>query len=94
MGGRRDDVSDALIVEAVAQCKGFPSLVADKLGMSMVDLLDRAKASASVAHAFAEAKQRMVDRAKANVIKIMLGDVIRRTRRCRHCGRTFYTSEA
>lgn len=70
----RRDVSDDQIAEAVRDCGGFPSLVADRLAMTMADLLARAKASALVAGAFAEAKQRMVDRAKAKAMSVMLGD--------------------
>ena len=70
----RPDVTDDEIISAVLECGGFPSLVADKFSMTIPDLLVRAKASKSIAGAFAEAKQRMVDRAKAQAIKTMLGD--------------------
>lgn len=70
----RQDVTDGQLAEAVAQCGGFPSLVADKFAMSVADLLTRAKASPVVAGAFMEARQRMVDRAKASAVKVMLGD--------------------
>lgn len=74
VGLPRSDVSDGQIVDAVLQFGGFPSLVADKFSMSMADLLARAKRSAAIAAAFAEAKQRMVDKAKAKAITTMLGD--------------------
>ena len=70
----RPDVTDDDIVSAVLDSGGFPSLVADRFSMTIPDLLARAKASKSIAGAFAEAKQRMVDRAKAQAIKTMLGD--------------------
>jgi len=70
----RPDITDGQLAEAVVQCGGFPSLVADRFAMSIMDLLARAKASPVVAGAFMEAKQRMVDRAKASAVKIILGD--------------------
>ena len=70
----RSDVTDGQIVDAVLQSGGFPSLVADKFSMSMADLLTRAKGSAAVAAAFAEARQRMIDKAKARAITVMMGD--------------------
>ncbi|MBQ6140798.1 MAG: hypothetical protein IJI54_05875 [Kiritimatiellae bacterium] len=70
----RPDVTDGQIVDAILQSGGFPSLVADKFAMSMSDLLARAKGSAAIAAAFAEMKQRMVDRAKAKAMSVMLGD--------------------
>ena len=70
----RRDVTDGQIVDAVKECHGFPSLVADRLTMTRGELLARAKASAAVSGAFAEEMQRMVDRAKAKAINVMLGD--------------------
>lgn len=70
----RPDISEAAIIDAITKCGGFPSLVADRFSMTMTDLLTRAKASPAIAGAFAEAKQRMVDRAKAKAVSVMLGD--------------------
>ena len=70
----RPDVSDAELVAAISEGAGLPTKVMDKLGMSLDDLMARAKASRKVAGAFAEARQRQVDVARAYAFKIAVGD--------------------
>lgn len=70
----RPDVTDAEIVSAIAEAAGLPTRVADKFGMTFADLMTRAKASREIAAAFAEARQRMVDEARAHAFKIAVGD--------------------
>lgn len=70
----RLDVADGEIVAAVAECGGLPTRVADKFGMTLADLMARAKASAAIAAAFAEMRQRTVDAARARALKVALGD--------------------
>ena len=70
----RPDVTDAEIVSAIAEAAGLPTRVADKFGMTFADLMTRAKASREIAAAFAEARQRMVDVARAHAFKIAVGD--------------------
>ena len=68
------DISDAAIVAAIVKHSGFPSKVADALGMSVPDLLARAKASREVSGAFIDARQRQVDLMKAFAMKLAIGD--------------------
>ena len=70
----RDDLSDDAIAASVLECSGFPSKVADALGISVPDLLERAKASKKIAGAFLEARQRTVDLMKAAALKVAIGD--------------------
>lgn len=70
----RPDVTDAEIVSAIAEAAGLPTRVADKFGMTFADLMTRAKASREIAAAFAEARQRMVDVARAHAFRIAVGD--------------------
>ena len=70
----RPDGTDAEIVSAIAEAAGLPTRVADKFGMTFADLMTRAKASREIAAAFAEARQRMVDVARAHAFKIAVGD--------------------
>ena len=70
----RPDVADAEIVSAIAEAAGLPTRVADKFGMTFADLMTRAKASREIAAAFAEARQRMVDVARAHAFRIAVGD--------------------
>ena len=70
----RPDVTDAEIVSAIAEAAGLPTRVADKFGMTFADLMTRAKASREIAAAFAEARQRMVDAARAHAFRIAVGN--------------------
>lgn len=70
----RPDVTDAEIVSAIAEAAGLPTRVADKFGMTFADLMTRAKASKEIAAAFAEARQRMVDVARAHAFRIAVGN--------------------
>ena len=70
----RLDVTDAEIVAAVMKCGGLPTRVADKFGMSLSDLMARAKASCAIAGAFAEMRQRTVDAARLAAFNIAVGN--------------------
>ncbi len=70
----RRDLTDENIAQMVLECSGFPSKVADALGMSVPDLLVRAKASRKIGGAFMEARQRQVDFMKMAAMKVALGD--------------------
>lgn len=70
----RPDVSDAEIVAAVTECGGLPTRVADKFGMTLADLMARAKASRAIADAFAEMRQRTVDAARLAAFKMAVGN--------------------
>ena len=70
----RPDVTDDDLVAAIAETGGLPTRVMDKFGMSLDDLLVRAKASRKVGGAFIESKQRMVDTARAFAFKVAVGD--------------------
>lgn len=75
----RPDVSDDDLVAAIAETGGLPTRVMDKFGMSLDDLLARAKASRKVGGAFIESKQRMVDTARAFAFKVAVGDAATET---------------
>ena len=70
----RLDVTDGEIVAAVVEKGGLPTRVADKFGMSLADLKARAKASAEIVAAFAEARQRQVDNARVKAYVVAMGD--------------------
>lgn len=72
----RRDLADEDIAQKVLECSGFPSKVADALGMSVPDLLVRAKASKRIGGAFMEARQRQVDFMKMAAMKVALGDKV------------------
>lgn len=69
----RPDISDDDLVAAIEAEGGLPTRVMDKFSMTLDDLLARAKASRKVGGAFREAKQRMVDVARAHAFKIAVG---------------------
>ena len=70
----RRDLTDEDIAQKVLECFGYPSKVADALGMSVSDLLVRAKASKKIGGAFMEARQRQVDFMKMAAMKVAIGD--------------------
>lgn len=70
----RPDIADAEIVAAVADCGGLPTRVADKFGMTLDDLMARAKASRAIAGAFAQMRQRTVDAARLAAWKVAVGN--------------------
>lgn len=70
----RMDVSDDDIVAAVDECGGLPTRVAAKFSMRLADLMARAKASRDIAGAFAEARHRTVDLARARALSVAVGN--------------------
>ena len=69
----RLDVTDDDLISAVAEKGGLPTRVAQKFGMSLTDLMARAKASPKVCGAFMEAQQSAVDNARAHAYRAAIG---------------------
>lgn len=69
----RPEITDAKIIEKIKACSGFPTKVANELGMTLADLLVRAKASPDISGAFIEMRQRTVDLARAQALKVAIG---------------------